>query len=103
MEVKGENTSVLDKPAKPPEGPYGVPRQLGLKALVGVTVFFAGIFGLLRALDADALTGVAVAAFLGAVAIGQMFLFKGKRPRLSSIVVGSSFSLVVFAAALLYD
>jgi hypothetical protein len=69
----------------------GVPRQFGIGILLVITTMFAVLFAMLQGLGAPPLAFAGIAVFFGAVGLGQMLLFKGKRPRRASVIVGACF------------
>jgi cbb3-type cytochrome oxidase subunit 3 len=48
------------------------------------------VFSLLRVTEAHALAYLFIAGFLAVIAVGQMLLFGGKKPRLASFVTGAA-------------
>jgi hypothetical protein len=76
----------------------GAPRRFGVSVLLVITAMYAVLFGLLQAMGAPAPVFFFVALFFTAIGLGQMFLFKGKRPRRASVLVGACFfpCLVLF-------
>jgi len=91
-----------------PEGhgtqePPRVPRRFGVGTLLIIVVVYAGLFGLLRILDADpVLFGMAAVLLIGAGA-GQVFLFRGTRPREASCLVGACLCPLMMLAVFLGD
>ncbi len=76
----------------------GVPRRFGVSVLLVITALYAVLFGLLQAVRAPAPVFFVIALFFTTIGLGQMFLFKGKRPRRASVLVGACFfpCLVLF-------
>lgn len=79
---------------------YGAPRVFDLFTLMAVTLAFALLFALLRLLQpafGGDLGGIAfaISGFVTLTALAQMLLFKGNKPRLSSILAGPVVWLVV--------
>jgi len=73
---------------RPPAKVYSVPRRYDLATLMAVTLAYALLFGAMRLLQAPpALIGF-VSLFITLVGLGQALLFRGRRPRAASIVVG---------------
>jgi len=70
------------------EGPAGVPRQFGVVRVLGMLVVFALAFGLLRWLGAPTSVFVGVTLFFGLVGTGQAVLYRGRRPRVASVLAG---------------
>jgi hypothetical protein len=69
----------------------GVPRQFGIGILLVITTMFAVLFAIMQMLKLPPLAFAGIAVFFGAVGLGQMLLFKGKRPRRASVIVGACF------------
>lgn len=81
-------------------GQFGVPRRFGVGTLLTITAIFAALFGMLSALGAHPIEFGGVTLFFVAVALGQAVLFKGKRPREASLLVGGCLlPLVLFVEA----
>ena len=101
------NTNDTDTPTKPPRNSAeprpsrtvprlaqqeaGVPRRFGVSVLLVITAMYAVLFGILQATNAPASSFFVIALFFTAIGLGQMFLFKGKRPRRASVLVGGCF------------
>jgi hypothetical protein len=77
----------LPRPLKPVE-PARVPRRFGVGALLLLVTLFGFVFSMLRALDAHAAVYLGVGGFLIVIALAQMVLFQGKKPRLASFMAG---------------
>ena len=75
----------------------GVPRRFSLGRLMLITAFYAVLFSLLSCLDAHPIVFAMVAVFFTGIGLGQVFLFKGKRPRKASIVAGSILSALMWS------
>jgi putative acetyltransferase len=81
----------------PPPGPrgglpdqgVGVPRRFGMGILLVIAAFYAVLFGVLRGMGADPIVFVVIALFVTGVGTAQALLFKGKNPRLASILSGA--------------
>jgi hypothetical protein len=69
----------------------GVPRRFGIGTLLLITAMYAVLFAVLRVFHAPPFVFVEIAGFFTAVGLGQMFLFKGQRPRRASVIVGVGF------------
>jgi hypothetical protein len=67
------------------------PIQFGISTLLVVTAMYAVLFGVMRMFDASPSTFVVIAMLFTAVGLGQVLLFKGRRPRKASMVVGGGF------------
>jgi hypothetical protein len=80
------------------DGPMqsAVPFQFGISTLLLITAMYAVLFGMLRALSFPPLVFAETAIFLTAIGLGQIFLFKGQRPRMVSIVIGTCLCLAFF-------
>jgi len=75
---------------------YGVPRRFGMGTILITMTLFAALLGLLRAVGTwPPLIGVLV-TFISLVAVGQMFLYRGIRPRAASVVVGAILIGILF-------
>jgi len=109
MNVTNTDTSTNPPPgsAEPrPSGPVprlaqqeaGVPRRFGVSVLMVITAMYAVLFGMLQAIRAPVSVFFVIALFFTTIGLGQMFLFKGKRPRRASVLLGGCFlpCLVLF-------
>lgn len=67
---------------------HSVPRRFDLTTVLVVTLAYSLLFGGLRLLRLRPMAVSEVAGFVTCVAIGQALLFGGKKPRLSSVLVG---------------
>lgn len=67
---------------------HSVPRRFDLTTVLVVTLAYSLLFGGLRLLRLRPMAVGEVAGFVTCVAIGQALLFGGKKPRLSSVLVG---------------
>jgi hypothetical protein len=67
---------------------YGVPRQFGLGTMLLIPTMYAILFAILHASRASPSDYIFVGLFFFAIGLGQMFLFKGRRPRRASVIVG---------------
>ena len=74
----------------------GVPRQFGVGMLLVVTAVYAVLFAILRASKAPPGAFVVVGLFPFLIGLGQMLLFKGKRPRRASMIVGACIAAVLW-------
>ena len=99
-----ETTARLS-PLRPPAiaHQFGVPRRFGIRTLFLITAMYAILFGVLRAFEATPLIFAFIALFFTVVALGQMLLFKGKRPRRASVIVGACFLSCWALVSLLVD
>ena len=68
--------------------PRGVPSRFGLSSFLLATAALALVLAILRALHAPFAVMIDVALFVPAVASAQSFLFRGKKPRLASVIAG---------------
>ena len=76
---------------------YAVPRRFDLATIMVVTFAYALVLGASRMLKLPPHIVFHIAGFLSAVAIGQALLFRGKKPRLSSALVGAVYVVGVYA------
>lgn len=76
---------------------YSVPRRYDLATLFVVSLAYAGLFGLMRALGWPPLAFALVAGFITVVGLGQALLFGGNAPREASVVCGVAFFFVPLA------
>jgi putative addiction module component (TIGR02574 family) len=67
---------------------YSAPRRFDLATIFVVTTAYALLFAELAALQLPPLINLLSAGFIAIVGIGQAFLFRGLRPRTSSLLVG---------------
>jgi hypothetical protein len=67
---------------------YSAPRRFDLLTIFVVTTAYALLFASLAALQLPPSVNLMVAGFIATVGIGQAFLFRGLRPRTSSLLVG---------------
>lgn len=75
---------------------YSAPRRFDLATMMAVTLAYALLFGAFRLAGIQA-TGVVLAAgFITCVGVSQAVLFRGKKPRLSSVLVGAVCLLGVY-------
>jgi hypothetical protein len=81
--------------AQPEPQVFGVPRRYDLATLMAVTLAYACLFGVLRALNAPPVTTIWTAGFLTVVGAAQALVFGGKRPREASNLAGIGFMLAV--------
>ena len=82
---------------------YGVPRRYDLATLFAVSVAYAIMFGVMRALSFPLDRFAISAAFVTSVGIGQALLFKGKSPRTASVGVGVSLSVATMIKLFVVD
>ena len=73
--------------------PFVRPFQFGISTLLVVTTMYAALFSVLRALSLPPVVFAETAIFLTAIGLGQRFLFKGRRPIMVSIVIGTCLGL----------
>jgi hypothetical protein len=69
---------------------YSVPRRYDLATLFTVSLAFAMLFGLMRALGSHPVVFAVVGGFVTVVGLTQAVLFKGKAPREASILTGAA-------------
>jgi drug/metabolite transporter superfamily protein YnfA len=86
--------------ARQPVEPARVPRRFGVGALLSLVTLFGLVFSMLRAVEAHAAVYLGVGGFLIVIALAQMVLFQGKKPRLASFMAGGVYcsALVVGAS-----
>jgi len=77
----------LSEPLRPAE-PARVPRRFGVGTLLLFTTMLALLFGLMQAAGAPPVVPISFAVFFALVGLGQMLLFRGRKPRLASFLVG---------------
>jgi hypothetical protein len=68
---------------------YSAPRRFDLAMIFVVTAVYAVLFAGMSALQFPPVASLAVAGFVTFVGIGQALLFRGRRPRTASMVVGA--------------
>ena len=73
---------------------YSAPRRFDLATIFVVTTAYALLFAVLGGLNAGVVATFGVAGFITFVGIGQAVLFRGRRPRVSSMSVGVGLLLV---------
>ena len=81
----------------------GVPRQFGIGILMVITAMYAILFSVMRALRFPSTPFFIVALFFTVVGLGQMFLYKGQRPRRASAMVGIGFMSCVWGIILIIE
>lgn len=67
---------------------YSVPRRFDLATMMAVTLAYALLFGALRLMRIQPIDIAKVAGLFTCIAIGQAVLYRGKRPRLASVLIG---------------
>ncbi len=81
----------------------GVPRRFGMGILLVIMTMYAVLFAVLKALGTPPLGFVLIAGFFTVVGLGQMILFKGKRPRRASVLVGGCFLPCLYLGVVIYQ
>lgn len=76
----------------------GVPRRFGVGILLVIATMYAVLFAIMRTLAFPPAAFVLIALFFTGVGLGQMLLFKGKRPRRASVIVGGILCPSLFLA-----
>jgi hypothetical protein len=100
---------IVVEPAMPlpkrPAGraPFGVPRRFGVGTILVITAAFAGLLALLRLLAAPPLQVGFWIVFITLVGLGQAVLYRGRQPRLASIVSGAVCLPALIVVAMLRD
>ena len=94
--MQSTDTGNSDSPQAPDRRAVGFPRQYGIRTMLIITAIYGVLFAFLASLEAPPALFVLPAVFLGGVALAQMFLFQGRRPREASLLAGSC---LFFAAA----
>ena len=69
-----------------PVEPARVPRRFGVGGMLLLVTLYGLVFSLLRVTEAHALACLFIAGFLAVIAVGQMLLFGGEKPRLASFL-----------------
>jgi hypothetical protein len=89
----------LPRPFRPGRAPVGVPRRFSIGTMMILVTAFAVLFAVLKTVGAPPAFFIVVTIFVGGIAACQSLLFKGKKPRLASVVGGMAmvglFSLIV--------
>lgn len=67
---------------------YSTPRRFDVTTIMVVTAAYAVLINVLRLFSVPSLEIVLFAGFVTLVGVGQAVLFRGKRPRLASILIG---------------
>ena len=94
-----ESPSLKDSLTSPGDKVYSVPRRFDLATMFAVSFAFAVMFGVFRLMQMPAEGTVVISAFIAVVGFSQAMLFKGKRPRLASLLVGAiAYSLAYLIA-----
>ena len=68
---------------------HSVPRRFDLATMMVVTLAYALLFAAFRLIRLPPIAMGVVAGFITCVGIGQALLFGGKKPRISSVLVGA--------------
>ncbi len=68
---------------------YSAPRRFDLATLFVVTILYSLLFGVLTAIEVHPGWIIGIASFLSAIGVAQAVLFRGKKPRLASMIAGS--------------
>jgi len=86
---------------RPPAKVYSVPRRYDLATLMAVTFAYSLLFGAMRWWEASPAAIGSVGLFVTLVGLAQALLFRGKSPRLASVVAGPLAFFVCGIATLL--
>ena len=76
---------------------YSVPRRFDLSTIFVVTLAYSLLFGAMSAMSFPPAASISIGGFITLIAASQALLFRGKRPRTASLIVGS---LIFVGAAL---
>jgi hypothetical protein len=85
-EMEAENKGNADQAVR---HEAGVPRRFGIGTMLIITTMYAVLFAVMQTLRLPLEGFVLVSLFFTAIGFGQMLLFKGRRPRRASIIVGA--------------
>ena len=80
--------AIGQSPFRAKRKPVGVPRRFSIGTMMILVTAFALLLGVLKSLGAPPPVFAIVSIFVVGIAASQSLLFKGKRPRLASIVGG---------------
>jgi len=84
-----------------------MPRQFGIGQLLILFAIFGVMFAVLKTINVHPIIYIDMSLFLCGIAIGQAVLFKGRRPRMASCIVGFILGLIlgfgIFAIRMLFD
>src|SRR5262245_22810688 len=81
---------------------YSVPRRFDLTTMFVILLVFAVLFAAMRALDAHPAAVGVFGLFIGWVGAAQALLFRGKNPRLASVLAGVTFQIVFAVIPILW-
>jgi hypothetical protein len=73
-----------------PQKPVGVPRRFSIGTMMILVTAFILLFAVLKTLDTPPIVFAIVTIYVAGIAASQSLLFKGRRPRLASVVSGMS-------------
>ena len=79
----------LPRPFRPGRAPVGVPRRFSIGTMMILVTAFAVLFAVLKTFSAPPAAFIVITIFVGGIAACQSLLFKGKKPRLASVIGGS--------------
>jgi hypothetical protein len=82
---------------------YSAPRRFDLATIFVVTAAYSLLLGSLSALRVWPVITLGIAGFISFVGIGQALLFRGRKPRLASILVGAALIGLTTLAIWLYN
>ena len=82
-----------DRPAN--EDIYQVPKRFDLASMFSISVAFALLFAIMRALGAPPVLIAVAGVYFAVVGMAQAMLFQGEKPREASIIVGALFGVIV--------
>jgi hypothetical protein len=75
---------------------FSAPRRFDLATIFAVSIAYAMLFGLLRYGQMPPIVFAIVPGYFTVIAVAQALLFKGKRPRVASVLTGLTLSVGFF-------
>ena len=90
-------------PRRQPAEPARVPRRFGMGTLLLAVTLYGLLFSLLQATGASWGVYLVVSGYLALIALAQMLLFGGKKPRLASFVAGGACGSVLGVCGAVVD
>ena len=101
VEDVGVKAGCLTRPVVQQEA--GVPNRFGVGTLLIFSTMYAVLFALWRIVEGPPTFLVYVTIFFSAIGLGQMLLFKGRRPRKASVIVGACAYTCMFFGFIVYE